>query len=121
MIKQIFFLDDERTINDVTWVDYKLNGQYVLNFQTSARLIGYIKRYGKFFEWESILFSLDHDLQEFEDGVESTGYTFTKWLVDYFIDNNISLDNFNYVVHSQNPIGKENIDCYIRNARLYLF
>lgn len=119
--RNIFFLDDERSINDVTWIDYKLDRDYVLEFKTSHRLIGYIKRYGKHFDWENILFSLDHDLQEFEGDEEYTGYTFIKWLVDYFIENDLSFDVMNFVVHSKNPIGKENIEAYVRNAKLYRF
>lgn len=121
-MKQILFLDDERTIYDVTWVDYKpFEGAYVINLHSASRMIGYIKRYGKFFDWENTLLSVDHDLQEFDDKTqeESTGYTFIKWLVDYFIDNDISLSKLNVVVHSKNPIGKENIEKYISNAKIH--
>lgn len=119
--RHIFFLDDERSIHDVTWIDYKIDGDYIIEFKTYHRLIGYIHRYGKYFDWENVLFSLDHDLQEFKHGEEYTGYTFIKWLVAYFMHNNISFDMLNFVVHSKNPVGKENIEAYVKNAKLYRF
>lgn len=120
--KQILFLDDERHIQDVTWVDYSgWSGAYVLTQKSVGRLTGYIKRYGQYFDWSTTLISLDHDLQEFNEktGEESTGYTFAKWLVDYFVDNGIPLQDLNIVVHSKNPIGAENIQKYIQNAKLF--
>lgn len=119
-MKQIIFLDDERIIQDVTWIDYsQWSGAYVISQSSASRLISYIKHYGKYFDWEHTLFSLDHDLQDFEGGEESTGYTFIKWLVDFMVENDISLKFLNVVVHSQNPIGKENIEKYISNAKLH--
>jgi hypothetical protein len=50
--------------------------------------------------------SFDHDL-----GTEKTGYDFAKWLVDHIMDND--LDKFEFYVHSQNPIGKRNIEEYL--------
>lgn len=119
-MKQIIFLDDERIIQDVTWIDYtQWSGAYVISQSSASRLISYIKHYGKYFDWENTLFSLDHDLQDFDGEEESTGYTFIKWLVDFMVENEISLEYLNVVVHSQNPIGKENIEKYISNAKLH--
>lgn len=119
-MKQIIFLDDERVIQDVTWIDYsQWSGAYVISQSSASRLISYIKHYGKYFDWENTLFSLDHDLQDFDGEEESTGYTFIKWLVDFMVENEISLKYLNVVVHSQNPIGKENIEKYISNAKLH--
>jgi hypothetical protein len=47
--------------------------------------------------------SFDHDL-----GEELTGYDFAKCLIDYHLFNNKKW-NVEYFVHSQNPIGKNNI------------
>ena len=119
-MKQIIFLDDERVIQDVTWLDYsQWSGAYVISQSSASRLISYIKHYGKYFDWENTLFSLYHDLQDFDGEEESTGYTFIKWLVDFMVENEISLKFLNVVVHSQNPIGKENIEKYISNAKLH--
>ncbi|APD20334.1 hypothetical protein AM24_143 [Acinetobacter phage AM24] len=119
-MKQIIFLDDERVIQDVTWIDYsQWSGAYVISQSSASRLISYIKHYGKYFDWENTLFSLDHDLQDFDGEEESTGYTFIKWLIEFMVENEISLEYLNVVVHSQNPIGKENIEKYISNAKLH--
>ena len=52
----------------------------------------------------------DHDLGEGESGMDAA-----KWLVDYCMNNNIEIP----VVYSQssNPVGRENILSYIRQAR----
>lgn len=120
-MKQIIFLDDERSIHDVTWMDYSdWAGAYVIDTKSAARLMGYIKRYGKFFDWKNTLFSLDHDLQEFDrNGKETTGYDFVKWLVDHCIENEIPIHDIKIVVHSKNPVGAENILAYWENAKLH--
>lgn len=49
--------------------------------------------------------SFDHDLGEGE-----TGYDFAKWLLEYLNDNDLTLpENFDYNVHSANPVGAKNI------------
>ena len=57
--------------------------------------------------------SFDHDLGE----NEFTGYVIAKRLCD--IDMNDELpsfsETFDYYVHSQNPVGKENIEKYLDN------
>lgn len=52
--------------------------------------------------------SYDHDL-----GEGKTGYDCAKWLVEYCLENNLSLPE--YAVHSQNPVGKENILTLLSN------
>lgn len=54
--------------------------------------------------------SFDHDL-----GLEESGYDCAKWLVDYCLDNNFRLPKFD--VHSQNPVGKENILSLLQNFK----
>lgn len=58
--------------------------------------------------------SFDHDLG---DGVP-TGYDFAKWLVEYDMETGLMPDNFEYNVHSANPVGGANIagllDNYLR-------
>ena len=52
----------------------------------------------------------DHDLGEEESGMDAA-----KWLVDYCLNNDIEIP----VVYSQssNPVGRENILSYVRQAR----
>ena len=69
------------------------------------------------------LISFDHDLADvhypktagdmnkpisYDNMTEKTGYHCAKWLIDYMIDNNIT-DLPEIYVHSQNPVGRENI------------
>lgn len=116
-MKVCYFLDDERVYNDVTWVSYPDSVEQFKTFRTSSQMIEDIVRYKDVIDFKNTLFSLDHDLQEFTDNGELTGYTFTKWIVDFFIDNNIPSDHLNVVVHSKNPIGKQNIESYVKNFK----
>lgn len=52
-----------------------------------------------------VFISFDHDL-----GQGPTGADFTEWLINYMLDNKLKFPkDFNYFVHSQNPIGAKNI------------
>ena len=53
--------------------------------------------------------SFDHDL-----GAGPTGYDFVKWLSEYVMDNRLQFpEGFDFYVHSQNPVGKRNIENYL--------
>ena len=52
--------------------------------------------------------SFDHDL-----GEDESGYDCAKYLVEYCIEHNLPLPKFS--VHSQNPVGKENIERLLNN------
>ena len=54
--------------------------------------------------------SFDHDL-----GEEFSGYDCAKYLVDYCLDHQLPLHDF--AVHSQNPVGKENIERLLNNFK----
>lgn len=54
--------------------------------------------------------SFDHDL-----GIEESGYDCAKWLVNYCLDHNLRLPEFE--VHSQNPVGKVNILALLNNFK----
>jgi hypothetical protein len=91
MIK--IFLDDERFPVDDTWIIFRSTDQAILfiknnNFPTHL--------------------SLDHDLG---DNVK-TGFDFVKELIELMLDKNISPVGIDFYVHSQNPIGKENMIRY---------
>lgn len=56
--------------------------------------------------------SLDHDLGHNEE----TGYDFIKWLVNQDMDNKLNIhETTHFYVHSQNPVGKKNIEMYYQN------
>lgn len=59
--------------------------------------------------------SFDHDL-----GTDKTGYDFAKWLCNYMFDINCVV-YFEYYVHSQNPVGKKNIENYLDNFIRVMF
>ncbi len=46
---------------------------------------------------------------------EETGYHTAQWLVDYCLDNKQELPDF--LVHSQNPVGAENIEKLLLNFK----
>ncbi len=53
--------------------------------------------------------SFDHDL-----GDDDTAMPFVRWLVDMDLDTPGFIPaNFSFYVHSQNPIGRENIEKYL--------
>lgn len=56
--------------------------------------------------------SFDHDL-----GLGKTGFDCAKWLVEFCLDNQVSLPEF--TVHSQNPVGKENIETLLNNLKKF--
>lgn len=56
----------------------------------------------------------DHDLGE----DVPTGYDFAKFLVEYHLEYNI-VPTLTWSIHSQNPVGRENIDNLMRNLFLH--
>lgn len=58
--------------------------------------------------------SFDHDL-----GLEESGFDCAKWLVNYCLDTDYRLPQFD--VHSQNPVGKENILSLLNNFNNKVF
>lgn len=58
--------------------------------------------------------SFDHDIQDFKDDDERTGYTCAKWLVEYMMNNKIDI-YIDYFVHSQNSEGAKNIKGLLNN------
>lgn len=55
--------------------------------------------------------SFDHDLGE----DEPTGFDIVKEFIEMDLDNDIIPKNFAWYTHSQNPIGKQNIDGMLNN------
>lgn len=120
------FLDDQRNANtflkDIhTWVTVKNYNDFIKT----------IKQRGlpKFI-------SFDHDLDLehypiFEGNInfgkpyeipyakyrEKTGYDCAKWLIEYCLDNKVSLPDFQ--IHSMNPVGKDNINKLLIGFRNY--
>lgn len=89
------FLDDERFPVDSSWAIAR----------TPSEAFVLIEKNGMPNEM-----SLDHDLGE---GIP-TGYDFVRMLSERLLDGEVILpDSFKYYVHSQNPVGKRNIEEYL--------
>lgn len=121
------FLDDERDPYKVKWVQLPLGPWTVV--RTYNEFVKTITEKGL-----PEFVSFDHDLADEhyrpsmynadkhytnyytdETFKERTGYECAVWLVNYCIDNKAQFPQ--YIVHSMNPIGKENIISYIENYK----
>lgn len=118
MVKTILWLDDYRNPNE--WMDY-----IKIAFHITAKdpyVIVWAKSYNDFVNHitncglpDAIGF--DHDLAD-EGLNEKTGYDAAKFLVDYCIDNDVNLPEFNS--QSANPVGKENILNLLNNFKRHV-
>lgn len=113
------FLDDERNPKDVTWISYgDVDWLIVRDFYEFRKAV--IK-----YLWtqEELIITFDHDLQCFSKDLETnktkehTGYDCLKLLVDICQHSRSPLPNCYF--HTQNPIGKENMQKYYFNAMRY--
>ena len=90
------FLDDERyPPNDTLEANWKIA-------RSADDAMYYIRTYGL-----PIYMSLDHDM----GFMNMTGMDFCKVLCKYLMDNDRSVPE--YYVHSQNPVGAENMRKYL--------
>lgn len=97
------FLDDKRDPVGSGWVVCRNVGEAVMYCQV-AGIPDFI--------------SFDHDLGEgiSPKGYDNTGLGFAKWLIDQCLDQKLELPrNFDFYVHSQNPIGAANIRSLLDN------
>ena len=119
------FLDDSRYPETVTWVELPFTDEtkwvMVGNYQEFVSTI-LEKGVPKFI-------AFDHDLADehykefhncggifrYESMTEKTGFCCAKWLCKYCRDNKIKFPE--YVVHSLNTIGKDNIVNYIESYK----
>lgn len=94
------FIDDERFPTTPDWFVAR----------TSEQAITAVKNYG--FPKE---IAFDHDL-----GNDDTAINFLNFLPNYFIDNDCKFPTgFKYSIHSQNPVGRENIDSKMKQLLKY--
>ncbi len=127
------FLDDVREPHQVTWVDIPLFGWTIV--RTYNEFVEIIRKQGlpKFV-------SFDHDLafehlplsggslymgdpraetykMPYDSFKEKTGYHAAQFLIDYCLDKNLSLPEFQ--VHSMNPVGKQNILLLLNHFKVF--
>ncbi len=119
------FLDDFRVPQDAFHytkvVEYmKLDWVIARSFDEFVKIIteGHAKG-----EWPELI-SYDHDLADdhyqhltvgipYDEFTEKTGYHCAKWLIDFCLDNSAVMPNF--MVHSMNPAGGDNIRKLLEN------
>ena len=118
MSKKILWLDDYRNPND--WIDY-IKSVYP-RIVKEPNIIIWVKSYYEFVEYitkyglpDAIGF--DHDLAD-ESPNEKTGYDAAKFLVEYCLENNADLPEFES--QSTNPAGRENIINLLNNFKRYV-
>jgi hypothetical protein len=119
------FLDDIRVPYDVfkTTINpiFENNEDWAI-VRDYHQFVNYITKFGL-----PDFISFDHDLSyehyleenqsdiEYGSLIEKTGYDASKWLVNYCEENDLRLPEF--YVHSANPVGKKNIECYLENFK----
>ena len=118
--KYNLFLDDVRVPTDVTWVYIPAYQHYSLvrNYKEFVDLIT-LRGLPKFVCYDHDLadchygHGLNNDEIPYGEYKERTGYDCAKWLVNYCMERGIKHPH--YVVHSMNPVGKQNIEAYINS------
>lgn len=122
MTKKLIFLDDERNVEDVTWLQYpfEINKVDITIVRTYQQFVEAVDKLESF---ENVFFSFDHDLADFFScgSVEATGKDCAQYLIDCCLDcsEHFKADHIQYVVHSQNPIGKQNIELLLNHFKQF--
>jgi len=100
------FLDDERVVADATWMGYPKDIEWTV-----------VRNSDEFFEQlqklDPDVVSFDHDIQEFCGIEEVTGYDILKEMIDIYLG---VAEMPKCFFHTQNPVGKKNMECYYLNA-----
>lgn len=104
------FIDDERVPMDVTWGTWQDQALYRDADWVIARNWFEVLEIVVTFGLPSMV-SFDHDLGE----NEKTGYEIAQKLCDMIMDGIDLPENFEFRVHSKNPVGAENIRSYMNN------
>jgi hypothetical protein len=108
------FLDDERNPEDVFWIDYpEITWSVVRTKAEFDELVQLMNVLG-----QEYVVSFDHDIQEIHNGVEITGYDCLISLVDFCLDTGAKLPVSFF--HTQNPVGKQNMQSYYENSKKHL-
>ena len=106
----LLFLDDLRNPSDC--IEYMTKRGYAPSLYKFDWIV--VRNYKEFTKWiiengRPKIISFDHDLGDsINDGIDCA-----KWLVSYCIEQQIGLPE--YIIHSANPIGAENIKTYFES------
>ncbi len=105
------FIDDERNVKDPVWMPWQVQEKYRNEEWQIARNFNDVKLIVGLFGFPQIV-SFDHDLGK----NEPTGYVICQWLCDLIMDEKYQFpENFEFFVHSKNPVGAKNIQTYMNN------
>lgn len=100
------FVDDERNVEDVSWAPWQVLEKYRNEEWIVCRTLDEV-HYTILDKGIPSYISFDHDLGE----DEHTGFDIAKMLVDMDLDQPGEMaKDFDFYVHSMNPIGKANIE-----------
>lgn len=99
------FLDDERSPCDVYWVSYQDNVEWIVCRNGLEFFLALNPSID--------IVSFDHDIQEFHNGKETTGYDILKKMIDNSFDGGHMPSEIYF--HTQNNIGKKNMEMYYTN------
>lgn len=112
-IKVMLWLDDVRDPFTGDWV-LQYDPDYF--YEKDTHKIAWVKTYDEYVKWieahglpDKIQF--DHDLGE--GSRTKSGMDAAKWLVNYCIDKNVSLPDWD--IQSANPVGAKNISSLLLN------
>lgn len=107
--RHFIFLDDERFPNENTFPDAGKRTIYIVRaFDEFVSLMYHLSVGG----FDAFTISFDHDL----GANEPSGMDVAKWLVERDQDEYDWLNrDFKFYVHSQNPVGKANIESLLNN------
>lgn len=110
------FLDDERNPEDVTWISYKEKMSWIVvrTMQDFKDVVGNLLKLE-----DQFAVSFDHDIQDFSNGSELTGYDCIKWMVDECVSSDTKFPIAYF--HTQNPIGKKNMEGYYNSGLNFFY
>lgn len=99
-LRELSFLKDKQAEKNLSYVE----GPWIIA-RSMEQALDLIDKKG----CPSVI-SFDHDLGEKDGKPVPSGFDLAKWLVDQDLDGNLSLDQMSFQVHSDNPVGKKNIE-----------
>lgn len=104
------FLDDERNPEDVTWIKYPDNVEWVV-VRNSEQFVDASSN--MMVSCKDFIVSFDHDIQEFKFGEEINGYSVLKAMLEFTQLASFKIPKCYF--HTQNPVGKKNMEMYYKN------
>jgi hypothetical protein len=93
-VSYALFLDDERQPPKGDWIIVR----------SYDEAVAYVTAHGM-----PTTISFDHDL-----GLGPSGHAFAHWLIEHHLDGHPLPADFEFVVHSMNPVGAANITALLR-------